>query len=241
MQAWPDGSQWASKPSSISSTLLEQLRAGGPEAWQRLVRLYGPVIYRWCRRSNLTAEDAADIVQDVLSAVMVHLPNFRRDRPQDSFSGWLATITRNKVRELYRRRQGKAEARGGSTALQQMAEIAQPEPESGKGDCPLLCEAGHRPEAGRGPFRQMGTVPFSASEESIQPDAQSAACLSRRVLELIRAEFEARTWDVFWRVSVGGESPAHVADDLKMNVAAVYKAKSRVLGRFRQILAELPE
>ena len=31
-----------------------------------------------------------------------------------------------------------------------------------KGDSPHLCEAGHQPEAGRGPFRQMGTVPFSA-------------------------------------------------------------------------------
>ena len=139
---------------------------------------------------------------------MVHLPDFRRDRPQDSFSGWLATITRNKVREHYRRRHGKAEARGGSTAQRQMAEIPQP------------------PEL---------------SEESIQPDAQSAACLSRRVLEMIRAEFEARTWDAFWRVSVDGQSPTDVAADLQISVAAIYKAKSRVLGRFRQVLAELPE
>jgi len=30
------------EPSSISSTLLERLRARRPEAWQRLVDLYGP-------------------------------------------------------------------------------------------------------------------------------------------------------------------------------------------------------
>ena len=198
----------ASQPSSISSTFLDQLRARRPEAWQRLVRLYGPVTYRWCRRSNLTAEDAADVVQEVLAAVMVHLPDFRRDRPEDSFSGWLATITRNKVREHYRRRQGKAEARGGSTAQQQMAEIPQP------------------PEP---------------SEESIQPDAQSAACLSRRVLEMIRAEFEVRTWEAFWRVSVGGQSPAHVASDLEMSVRGRLYGQIRVLRRFRQVLGELPE
>ncbi len=203
----PASSENASRPSSISSTLLDQLRARRPEAWQRLVLLYGPVIYRWCRRSNLAGEDAADIVQEVLAAVLVHLPGFRRDRPQDSFSGWLAAITRNKVREYYRRRQGRAEARGGSTALRQMAEVAQ-----------------------RGP-----------SEERIQPDDQAAACLSRRVLEVIRAEFEDRTWQAFWRVSVGLESAAHVAADLAMSVAAVYKAKSRVLARLRQVLSELPE
>lgn len=209
MAAQAAGSQsGASKPSSISSTLLDQLRARRPEAWQRLVELYGPVIYRWCRRSSLAAEDAADVVQEVLTAVMVHLPTFRRDRPQDTFRGWLATITRNKVREYYRRRYGKALARGGSTAQRQMAEMPElPEP----------------------------------VEEGIQSDADSAACLSRRALELIRAEFEARTWEAFWRVSVGGQSPADVAADLGISVAAVYKAKSRILGRFRQVLAELPE
>jgi RNA polymerase sigma-70 factor (ECF subfamily) len=208
MEARSEGSQGdASQPDSVSSTFLEQLRARRPEAWQRLVNLYGPVTYRWCRRSKLSAEDAADVVQEVLAAVMLHLPDFRRERREDSFSGWLAAITRNKVREHYRRRQGKAEARGGSTAQRQMAEIAQP------------------PEP---------------AEESIQPDAQSDACLSRRVLETIRAEFEARTWEAFWRVSVGGQSPAHVAADLKISVAAVYMAKSRVLRRFRQVLGELP-
>ena len=150
----------ASNASSISSTLLDQLRAGGPEAWHRLVRLYGPVTYRWCRRSNLSAEDAADVVQEVLSAVMIHLPDFRRDRPQDSFSGWLATITRNKVREHYRRRQGKAEARGGSTAQRQMAEIPQPQEISEEsiqtkrrvGCLPVTASVGDDPGGVRGPY-----------------------------------------------------------------------------------------
>jgi RNA polymerase sigma-70 factor (ECF subfamily) len=209
MESRADGSQGgASRPSSISSTLLDQLRARHADAWQRLVRLYGPVIYRWCRRSDLRAEDAADVVQEVLSAVMIHLPDFHRDRPQDSFQGWLATITRNKVREHFRRQQGKAQARGGSTAQQQMAGVPQP---------PERCE------------------------ETIRPDAQSAACLSRRALELVRAEFETRTWEAFWRVSVGGQVPANVASDLGLTVAAIYKAKSRVLGRFREVLGELPE
>ena len=219
----PSTPESASRPSSISSTLLDQLRGRRPEAWQRLVLLYGPVIYHWCRRSGLAAEDAADVVQEVLSAVFLHLPGFRRDRPQDSFSGWLAAITRNKVRECYRRRQGRAEARGGSTALRQMAEIAEPE-----------CLPS---PSGRGAWGEGG----AGEGESIQPDDQSAACLSRRVLDVIRAEFEDRTWRAFWRVSAGGESAAHVAADLGVSVAAVYKAKSRVLARLRQVLSDLPE
>ncbi len=172
------------------------------------MRLYSPLVYQWCRRSGLAAEDAADVLQEVLSAVMLHLPDFRRDRPQDSFTAWLATITRNKVRDWHRRRRGRPEARGGSTAQRAMAEIPQP---------------------------------AEPSEETIRPDAESAAWLSRGVLEMIRSEFEASTWDAFWRTAVEGQTPAHVAEDLKMSVAAVYMAKSRVLRRLRQAMGALPQ
>ena len=172
------------------------------------MRLYSPVIYRWCRRSGLAAEDAADVLQEVLSAVMLHLPDFHRHRPEDSFSGWLAAITRNKVRDLYRRRHGRAEPRGGSTAQRQLSEVPQP------------------PEP---------------SEECIRPDVESAAWLSRGVLETIRAEFEPPTWQAFWQTTVDGRAPAHVANDLEMSVAAVYMAKSRVLRRLRQVMGELPQ
>ena len=223
----------SSGSSSVSSTLLEQLRSGRPEAWKRFVPLYGPIIYRWCRRSGLVAEDAADILQEVLLAVLLHLTEFRRDRTQDSFSGWLAAITRNKVRDHYRRQCGKAEARGGSTVQRQMAEIPQPE-RAGKGDKSNLCEAPG------GPFRQISRVPFSRSDESIRPDAESDAWLSQRALEMIRAEFETHTWDAFWRTTVDGQPPAGVAADLQMSVPAVYTAKSRVLRRLRQVMSELP-
>jgi len=201
---------WAasSGSSSTSSTLLEQLRAGRPDAWERFVRLYSPTVYRWCRRSGLAAEDAADVLQEVLSAVMRHLADFHRDRPDDSFGGWLAAITRNKVRDHYRRRHGTAEAQGGTTAQRRMADIP---------------------------------APSDSTEDSIRPDAESEAWLARRVLELIRAEFEGRTWDAFWRTTVDEQPPADVAKDLQMSVAAVYTAKSRVLRRLRQVMGELPE
>jgi RNA polymerase sigma-70 factor, ECF subfamily len=202
------GSSSSSSPSSISSTLLEQVRARRPEAWDRFVRLYSPLVYRWCRRSGLSAADSADVLQEVLCAVMLHIHDFRHDRPQDTFSGWLATITRNKVHDHFRRLAGEAKARGGSTAQRQIAEI------------PGLAEP---------------------STENIQSDGDSKPWLSRQVLELVRAEFETGTWEAFWRVSVDGQTPANVAEDLQMSVAAIYKAKSRILERFRQVLAELPE
>ena len=32
------------EPSSISTTILEQVRKRQPDAWRRLVKLYGPVV-----------------------------------------------------------------------------------------------------------------------------------------------------------------------------------------------------
>jgi formylglycine-generating enzyme required for sulfatase activity len=40
--------------------------------------------------------------------------------------------------------------------------------EVGKGDRSNLCEAGHRPEVGRGPFRQIGPVPFSPQRRVVR-------------------------------------------------------------------------
>jgi RNA polymerase sigma-70 factor, ECF subfamily len=60
-------------------------------------------------------------------------------------------------------------------------------------------------------------------------------------LELVRAEFEDRTWDAFYRTAIQGQSPAGVAIELGMSLQAVYQAKSRVLRRLRQELEGLME
>ena len=116
-------------PESTSTSLLDRVKAQEPEAWQRLVDLYGPLVYRWCRQSGLQAEDAADVGQEVFAAVAGKVRQFRRDRPGDSFRGWLWTITRNKIRDHFRRRCGEAEARGGTDAQQQLAQVPDQPPD----------------------------------------------------------------------------------------------------------------
>lgn len=119
------GQQNFSEADSISTTLLDQVRARVPEAWEGMVRLYSPLIYRWCRRAGVSEADAADLLQEVFAAVVLQLPKFRRTGEADSFTAWIATITRNKVRDHYRRRNRVAEARGGTTAQMAMAAIPQ--------------------------------------------------------------------------------------------------------------------
>jgi RNA polymerase sigma-70 factor (ECF subfamily) len=60
----------------------------------------------------------------------------------------------------------------------------------------------------------------------------------REALNLVRAEFEERTWQAFWRAAVEGQAPAIIAEDLGVTPAAVRQAKSRVLRRFKDLLGE---
>jgi len=81
------------------------------------------LVYRWCRRTGVRADDAPDIVQDVFLAVATHIGGFRHDRPSDSLRGWLWTITRNKVCDHVRRRKHGAIASGGNSGAEQLCRI----------------------------------------------------------------------------------------------------------------------
>ncbi len=89
---------------STSSSLLERLRRpDAEEAWGRFVRLYTPLLFHWARRAGLPRQDAADLVQHVLTLLVRKLPQFRYDRRR-SFRAWLRTVALNKWREQRRRR-----------------------------------------------------------------------------------------------------------------------------------------
>jgi RNA polymerase sigma-70 factor (ECF subfamily) len=116
----------ATRPDSTSLSLLARVQGNQPAAWDQLVELYAPLVYHWCQRGGLGAEDTADVFQEVFRAVAEHIGTFRRDRTGDSFRGWLRTITRNKIRDLFRRRHDQPLAEGGTDA--QLRLMAVPEP-----------------------------------------------------------------------------------------------------------------
>ncbi len=114
---------FSDKPGHTSATLVQRVRALEPEAWERLAELYGPLIYSWCRRYGLQAPDAADVVQEVFSAVAAAIGRFEHGAKGSTFRGWLWTIARNKIRDFYRRRQNEAGGVGGTAAQLQLMEI----------------------------------------------------------------------------------------------------------------------
>jgi RNA polymerase sigma-70 factor (ECF subfamily) len=195
----------AEGPASLGSSLLGRLKTDSSQAWRRLIRLYGPLVYQWCRHSGLQRADAKDVGQEVFSAVASRIGGFRRSLPGDTFRGWLWTITRSKIADYGRRRQKQPRAVGGSTAQLWMNGLA-------------ADDAAGTDQAGE------PAIPGS---------------LFQRGLELIRKEFEARTWKAFWRVAVDGCPPAMVAEETGLSVNSVYLAKSRVLRRLREELGDI--
>ncbi len=186
---------------STSSSLLDRVKGHEEDAWRRLVELYTPMIYGWCRRYQLGPEDAADTVQEVFQAVHTSLDGFRKHQPGDTFRGWLWTITRNRILNRFRADKKQPHARGGTDA--QGCLLALPEAAPGPADAP-------------------------------PPTAADASRLLQQNLEPVRAQFEERTWQAFWRTVIREEPTASVADDLGITVNAVRKAKCRVLRRLRE-------
>ncbi|MGI9516549.1 MAG: RNA polymerase sigma factor [Pirellulaceae bacterium] len=189
---------------SLSTALLARVQQMEPDAWNRLVETFGPIVYQWARTSGLNADDAADVVQDVFAKVAKGIVSFERQKQHGSFRSWLATITRNRIRDFFRRDQVKHPSpAGGTEALQQMQNVPDP-------------------------------LQDSISELDIDRR------LPARVLELVQSEIEPRTWQAFWLTTVEARTARDVAEQLEMQLASVYQAKSRVLRRLRQRLDELP-
>jgi RNA polymerase sigma-70 factor (ECF subfamily) len=107
-------------------SLLEQLRGKDPQAWTRVMQLYQPLVLFWCRRAGLQEADAEDVTQEVLAGAAASFDGFRRDRPGDTFRGWLRGITRNQVLLHLRRNLGRPVAEGGADASRRLDEIADP-------------------------------------------------------------------------------------------------------------------
>lgn len=101
---------------TVSSGLLHRVRSRDPEAWERLARLYGPLVYRWARQAGLQDADAADVTQTVFANVARSIDGFDRRNGNGTFRGWLWTIARNEVRKTFNRKRDDAQPAGGNTA-----------------------------------------------------------------------------------------------------------------------------
>jgi RNA polymerase sigma-70 factor (ECF subfamily) len=98
-----------------SASLLGRLRDGrDPDAWGRVLDLYGPLMRGWAERLGVRGADADDLVQDVLAVVVRRFPEFVHPEKPGAFRGWLRAIAVNCARDFWRARRFTPTAPGGT-------------------------------------------------------------------------------------------------------------------------------
>ena len=195
----------AGGPDDTSLILLKRLRDNDSDAWETLVKLYSPAVYRWCARGGMRGADADDVAQQVFQSVATHLADFRLNREGDTFRGWMRVITQNIIRCHYRRLSRQPKTCGGPTAWVMLQGIVNP----------------------------------CSETFQVDADAPEAHHSRHQALEMIRLQFEERTWTMFWETFIKERSPGEVGARMGVTAAAVRKAKSRVLHRLKNEFADL--
>lgn len=196
---------------STSLSLLIRARRQDPEAWARLVSIYTPLVYYWCRTvARLQPADAADVLQNTFIGVAQSIGKFERRESGPSFRSWLRAITRNKMRDHFRSLATVPSALGGDDE-----------------NDPI--------QSATDPMSQLSDALDNPQEES------ERAIVIQQGLETIRGDFAPTTWEAFWRLASSGGTAARIGEELGISEHAVRQACYRVRKRLKEELEGLLE
>lgn len=93
-----------SAPSTRPSLLVRLRDRRDGEAWVQFVDLYAPVVYRFARKFGLQDADAADLTQEVLTAVSSGAGRLEYEPERALFRTWLYRVASNQLGKFMRRR-----------------------------------------------------------------------------------------------------------------------------------------
>lgn len=101
-------------------TLLDRLRdTQDHQAWAEFVALYGPPSFTFAQRRLGQDDDAADVVQEVLAAIM--RGSYQRSRGR--FQKWLVTVLLNKIRDVHAAQVRRAELSSDVEAIDRLEQM----------------------------------------------------------------------------------------------------------------------
>src|SRR5205809_2638938 len=99
----PHGTSLETRPS-----LLNRLKSGDdPQSWQEFYKIYGGLIRFFAEKAGLTADEAEEVVQETAIGVARRLPEFTYDPKVCRFKTWLLNLTRWRIQDQLRKRQGR--------------------------------------------------------------------------------------------------------------------------------------
>jgi len=109
-----------------SQSLLKSMRSNEPRAWERLVRIYGPVIRKQVARRGVSADAVDDVIQEIFTSLYKSLNRFRKRVSTDRFLFWVRDITRKRIGDHFRRENGQKNGVGGLANIRRVMSCAAP-------------------------------------------------------------------------------------------------------------------
>src|SRR2546422_1136996 len=98
-------------------SLLNRLKDLGDQAsWQDFFDTYWRLIYNVAVKAGLTDVEAQEVVQETVIAVARKISEFKADPAHGSFSAWLMRLTRWRIADQFRKRQGGVTPHSGGLA-----------------------------------------------------------------------------------------------------------------------------
>ncbi len=90
---------------STPVSLLDRLKRAAPDAveWERMQRIYVPLVRRWLQGVPGLGDEIDDLSQEVFVVMLRELPSFERRR-EGSFRAWLRRVTVNRLRTRRKQR-----------------------------------------------------------------------------------------------------------------------------------------
>ena len=110
-----------------SKSLLARAReCTDQDAWRRLTDVYAPLIEKWVRPHVAQRADAEDLVQEVMTTLVRELSRFDHNQRPGAFRAWLRTITVNRLRTHWDKRDARPAATGSLNVREALAQLADP-------------------------------------------------------------------------------------------------------------------
>ncbi len=110
-----------------ASLLLRLPNARDAAAWDEVIAMYAPLVYRLGRRKGLQPTDADDLVQEVLVAVARSVEQWLEKPDRGRFRAWLFRIARNTAINFLTRPKHRPLGAGGSKLANTLAQCEAPE------------------------------------------------------------------------------------------------------------------
>lgn len=199
---------------STSSSLLEQCRQNMPLGWERLNKLYSPLILYWCKNKNVPPSDWSDVCQNTLMAVVQSFHTFSKKEPGYKFRKWLRHIANCCIVQYFQRQ----------------AETPQPIPDSQLLDLLLSRQA------------NSAIIPLSIStleELSQEEENRENEVFGSAFISYIKNMFSKEDMEIFRLTEIMKYSSIQIGKILNLSPAAVRQRKSRILREIRNHFEDL--